>query len=174
MKKFLILILLFSFCLPENNNKRNNYNKNKMKKTMFSTMSEEAKMTFYKAQKLSPEKASLYQLVLPFPFINLGYSYSNNWKKGAMADIALVTLMIARQDVKDRSEYCYQDCEDADNVDLAMGIVVLYKVFKANQLAEKHNRKMFKKLFGVKSPNFSFNYSNEKNSPELSLNFPLN
>ena len=65
MKNFLILILFLSFCIPQKNNKRNNNKKNKMKQTMFSTMNEEAKMTFYQSQKLSPERASIYQLALP-------------------------------------------------------------------------------------------------------------
>ena len=132
-------------------------------------------MTFYQSQKLSPEKASVYQLVLPIPFLNLGYSYSNNWKKGAMADIALVTFIAAREEFKNDDDCRLLGyCDDANNAELAMGVVILFKVFKSNQLAEKHNRKMFKKLFGVKNPNFSFNYSKDENSPELSITFPLN
>ena len=142
---------------------------------MFSTMNEEAKMTFYQSQKLSPERASIYQLALPIPFLNLGYSYSNNWKKGAMTDIALVTFIAAREEFMDDEDCRYMGyCSDADNAELAMGIVVLFKVFKANQLAEKYNRKLFKKLFGVKNPNFSFNFSKDNKTPELSLSFPLN
>ena len=49
MKKFLILMLLLSFCIPQKNSKKNN-KKNKMKQTLFSTMNEEAKMTFYQSQ----------------------------------------------------------------------------------------------------------------------------
>jgi len=175
MKNFLILILFLSFCIPQKNNKRNNNKKNKMKQTLFSTMNEEAKMTFYQSQKISPEKASIYQLALPIPFLNLGYSYSNNWKKGAMTDIALVTLFAAREEFLDDGDCRWLfDCKDADNAEIAMGIVVLFKVFKANQLAEKYNRKLFKKLFGVKKPNFSFNFSKDNKTPELSLSFPLN
>ena len=178
MKKFLILILLLSFCIPQKNSKKNN-KKNKMKQTLFSTMNEEAKMTFYQSQKINPEIASIYQLALPIPFLNLGYSYSNNWKKGAMSDIAIVLLMGLKEHKKDEygfscqwsGESCY---EDIKNIETAMGIVTLFKVFKANQLADKYNRKMFKRLFGVKNPNFSFNFSKDNKTPELSLIFPLN
>jgi len=174
MKKFLILILLLSFCIPQKNSKKNN-KKNKMKQTLFSTMNEEAKMAFYKSQKINPEKASIYQLALPIPFLNLGYSYSNNWKKGAMTDIALVALAVAREEFRDEEDCRFWgSCDNADQAEIAIGIISLFKVFKANQLAEKYNRKMFKRLFGVKNPNFSFNFSKDNKTPELSLSFPLN
>ena len=138
-------------------------------------MSEVAKMSFFESQKLKPEVASLYQIALPIPFVNLGYSYSNNWKKGAYIDVALLALIAARDDFrKDQDCRWYGECSDASDTEVAMGFVVLYKVFKANQLAEKYNKKLFKKLFGVRKPNFSFNYNSDKKYNEISVSFPLN
>ena len=55
-----------------------------------------------------------------------------------------------------------------------VNLISLYKIFNANQLAEKYNRKLFKKLFGVKKPNFTFNYNEDKKYSEFSVSFPLN
>ena len=176
MKKFLILIVLLSICLPQNRSKNNKKNK----QTVFSSMSEEAKMSFFDSQKLKPEVASVYQFALPVPFLNLGYSYSNNWKKGAYIDIALVALITAREDKKndwmcDPMAYLMPDCsDDIKDIENAILLISLYKVFNANQLAEKYNKKFFKKLFGVRKPNFSFDYNLDKKYQELSLEFPLN
>ena len=38
-------------------------------------------MLFYQTEKISPEKAALYQFVLPVPFVNLGFAYSDNWEQ---------------------------------------------------------------------------------------------
>jgi len=175
MKKLLIFILLFSFCLTQNNNKKNR--NRKLNQTIFSAMGEEAKMSFFQTQKLSPERASVYQLVLPVPFLNLGYSYSNNWKKGTFYDIALVAILIGRNKVDEPGADCWTsaDCDDEkEKYDVVFGVITLFKVFKANQLADAHNKKLFKKLFGVKKPKFSYNYLNDKKTSELSLSFPLN
>tara|TARA_B100001094_G_scaffold117844_1_gene113645 strand:+ start:2054 stop:2533 length:480 start_codon:yes stop_codon:yes gene_type:complete len=158
-------------CLPQN---RNNKNKNN-KQTVFSSMSEDVKMSFFESQKLKPEIASIYQFALPIPFVNLGFSYSDNWKKGAYIDVALLALIAARDDFKnDQDCKWYGECSDASDMEMAIGFVVLYKVFKSNQLAEKYNKKLFKKLFGVRKPNFSFNYSSDKKYNEFSVSFPLN
>ena len=92
-----------------------------------------------------------------------------------MTDIAFIAFIAAREEFRDDYDCRWLGyCDDAENAELAMGIVVLFKVFKANQLAEQHNKKLFKKLFGVKKPKFSFNYLNDKKTSELSLGFPLN
>ena len=161
---------MITICLPQNRNKKNNRKKHQ---TILKNMNEEVKMAFYHTQKLKPEVASLYQLVLPFPLLNLGYSYSNNWKKGMYNDIALIALIATRND-KDKN--CWDsNCRDEVN-DIEMGIAVfaLFKVFQANKLVEMQNKRLFKKLFGVKKPNFSFNYRTDINSQDLCVSFPLN
>ena len=62
MKKLLIILVLFAVCLPQNRNKKNKNNK----QTVFSSMSEVAKMSFFESQKLKPEVASLYQMHYQF------------------------------------------------------------------------------------------------------------
>ena len=172
MKKFLVLLILMCFVLPQNDRKNNRYKNNKKKNhTVFASMSEDAKMSFFNSQKLKPEIASVYQIALPIPFVNLGYSYSNNWKKGAYIDIALVALITAREDEK--SDW-NMNPDDIYNIENAILLISLYKIFNANQLAEKYNRKLFKKLFGVKKPNFTFNYNEDKKYSEFSVSFPLN
>ena len=171
MKKLLIILVLFAVCLPQNRNKKNKNNK----QTVFSSMSEVAKMSFFESQKLKPEVASLYQIALPIPFVNLGYSYSNNWKKGAYVDIAIIALGSYKNDKDDLD--CFNDspCSDEiNNIEDVMWLLALYKAFSANQLAEKYNKKLFKKLFGVRKPNFSFNYNSDKKYNEISVSFPLN
>ena len=177
MKKFLVLLILMCFVLPQNDRKNNRYKNNKKKNhTVFASMSEDAKMSFFNSQKLKPEIASLYQIALPIPFVNLGYSYSNNWKKGAYVDIAIIALGNYKNDKKDDWD-CFIDspCRDEINdIEDFMWLLALYKAFAANQLAEKYNRKLFKKLFGVKKPNFTFNYNEDKKYSEFSVSFPLN
>ena len=144
-------------------------------------------MSFFNSQKLKPEIASVYQIALPIPFVNLGYSYSNNWEKGAYVDIAIIALSLYKDKKEDDYMDCITDlsdttyCDDLDvhkseikDIDNAMILVSLYKIFGANQLAEKYNRKLFKKLFGVKKPNFTFNYNEDKKYSEFSVSFPLN
>ena len=181
MKKFLVLLILMCFVLPQNDRKNNRYKNNKKKNhTVFASMSEDAKMSFFNSQKIKPEIASVYQLALPLPFLNLGYSYSNNWKKGAYIDIVLVALITAREDKEndwmcDPMAYLMPDClDEIKDIENAILLISLYKVFNANQLAEKYNRKLFKKLFGVKKPNFTFNYNEDKKYSEFSVSFPLN
>ena len=172
MKKLLVLLILMCFVLPQNDRKNNRYKNNKKKNhTVFASMSEDAKMSFFNSQKLKPEIASVYQIALPIPFVNLGYSYSNNWKKGAYIDIALVALITAREDEK--SDW-NMNPDEINNIENAILLISLYKIFNANQLAEKYNRKLFKKLFGVKKPNFTFNYNEDKKYSEFSVSFPLN
>ena len=177
MKKFLVLLILMCFVLPQNDRKNNRYKKNKKKNhTVFASMSEDAKMSFFNSQKLKPEIASVYQIALPIPFVNLGYSYSNNWKKGAYVDIAIIALGLYKHDIDDDWD-CWVGSSCAkkiDNIEDAVMLLALYKAFAANQLAEKYNRKLFKKLFGVKKPNFTFNYNEDKKYSEFSVSFPLN
>ena len=177
MKKFLVLLILMCFVLPQNDRKNNRYKNNKKKNhTVFASMSEDAKMSFFNSQKLKPEIASVYQIALPIPFVNLGYSYSNNWKKGAYVDIAIIALGIYKNDKKDDWD-CFIDspCRDEINdIEDVMWLLALYKAFNANLLAEKYNKKLFKKLFGVKKPNFTFNYNEDKKYSEFSVSFPLN
>ena len=50
------------------------------------------------AEKISPEKALMLQFYMPVPFVNLGYAYSDNWKKGLKLDgILTASLLIASQ-----------------------------------------------------------------------------
>jgi len=176
MKKFLVLLILMCFVLPQNDRKNNRYKNNKKKNhTVFASMSEDAKMSFFNSQKLKPEIASVYQIALPIPFVNLGYSYSNNWKKGAYVDIAIIALGLYKNDIDDWDCWEGSTCaKKINNIEDAVMLLALYKAFAANQLAEKYNRKLFKKLFGVKKPNFTFNYNEDKKYSEFSVSFPLN
>ena len=54
--------------------------------------SDEAKATFYLAERLSPENALYYQFGMPLPFVNLGYAYSDNWKRGAILDGIIIDI----------------------------------------------------------------------------------
>ena len=89
MKK-LILISLFSFSFMQDIDKQG--------------WSNEAKATYYLAEKISPEKALMLQFYMPVPFANLGYAYSDNWKKGLKLDgILTASLLIASQAYKKKA-----------------------------------------------------------------------
>ena len=55
--------------------------------------SDEAKATFYQTERISPENALYLQLGCPLPFCNLGYAYSDNWKRGLKRDLWMIGLM---------------------------------------------------------------------------------
>ena len=56
----------------------------------------EAKNIFYQTEKISPEKALMYQLCFAaVPFANVGYAYSDNWVRGAIIDIYRTGLFLA-------------------------------------------------------------------------------
>ena len=148
---------------------QNNNNIIKKKTSHFeNNWSEESKMLFYQTEKISPEKAFLYQISVPLPFANLGYAYSDNWRKGITYDISTVCfygLYIATIDDEDSPIPLFS----------AFGIIAtgIYKLVDSYRLAEKYNNNLYRRLFRDKRPNFSINYSID-NGAMLSMSIPIN
>ena len=126
--------------------------------------SDEAKAIYFQTERISPENALYYQLGCPLPFCNLGYAYSDNWKRGVKWDLAIVggTLVAATMD------------EDgmAGAVGLAAVGLSIFKIFDVYRLAEEYNDNLYKKVFNGQRPYFSVNYS-EKSGPLLSMTIPI-
>ena len=148
------------------------YNNNIIKKKSLhfeNNWSEESKMLFYQTEKISPEKALIYQaLFTPIPFANIGYAYSNNWDKGIMLDSV---------DLVSRGIILY-GLDENDNDLYALGVagVIITNILKITEcyrLAEKYNNNLYRSLFGDKRPDFSINYSID-NGAMVSMSIPIN
>ena len=144
--------------------------------------SDEAKNIFYQTEKISPEEAVLYQLAVPVPFFNLGYAYSDNWKKGLQLDLYnLGSIIGAAIMLEEECEYNYMwhyNCEQK-NAELGELLVLtsiglsIYKIINAYNLAEKYNDNLFNRVFGDSRPSFSIGYSSSNNEPRLAFHIPL-
>jgi len=142
--------------------------------------SDEAKATFYLAERISPENALYYQLAMPLPFANLGYAYSDNWKRGATIDgIIIGTIVASTALYEDNDSWeCdyYGDCGDSglSNILLlgAMGLYI-YKFIDAYKLAEEYNDKLYNRVFGGSRPYFSMEYDAQNKGSMLALNIPI-
>tara|TARA_Y100000590_G_scaffold190329_1_gene216608 strand:- start:58 stop:570 length:513 start_codon:yes stop_codon:yes gene_type:complete len=159
---------------------QNNFNKGNRDKLELQQISDEAKMLFYQTEKLSPEIAFIYQTSLPLPFVNLGYAYSDNWKRGAWFDVLILTEIIISESLTDDSWDCEIDDEcdgDEDMSDLfgllAVGTFI-FKHIDVYQQAEKYNDQLFKRVFKRKRPSFAFDYSLNNKTTELTISYPLN
>ena len=180
MKKIFLTLMIISFSFMQSNNPMN--------KRAFKDWNNETKALYYQAERISPEKALFYQMSLNFiPFSNLGYAYSDNWKRGFKWDLAIIGAVVL-SNINYEEEECnynygsmntFYSCNDPNNdtsdilllAAFGMGIYKLVDVYKT---AEKYNSKLFKRLFGGKKPTFAMNYSFSNNSPEISFNIPLN
>ncbi|MDB4859511.1 hypothetical protein OAH62_01360 [Candidatus Marinimicrobia bacterium] len=183
MKKYFLLVLLLSLCFTQRGEKwknrfKNDFNKGNRDRLEMQKISDEAKILFYQTEKLSPEKAALYQFALPVPFINLGYAYSDSWNKSLKWDIVLLACIIKGNDI-DWGEYDYYEEEKpnedlGENLKIAVAGITLLKMFDAYQSAEKYNNQLFKRVFKRKRPSFSFNYSKDSKLRELTMSYPIN
>ena len=185
MKKYLLFVILFSLCFMQRGQKfknrfENNFNKGNRDKLELQQISDEAKMLFYQTEKLSPETAFIYQTSMPIPFLNLGYAYSDNWKRGAWLDVLLITEIIISESLADDSWDCeiYGDCDGDKDLSelfslLAAGTFI-FKHIDVYQQAEKYNDQLFKRVFKRKRPSFAFDYSLNNKTTELTMSYPLN
>lgn len=183
MKKYLLLVLLLSLCFTQRgerwkNRFKNDFNKGNRNKLELQQISDEAKMLFYQTEKISPEKAALYQFALPVPFVNLGFAYSDSWNKGLKWDVLLLACLVKGNDIdwgdKTAGSPVNPDKDlGQDLKSVVMGIAFL-KMFDAYQSAEKYNDQLFKRVFKRKRPNFSMNYSKNDKLTQLTMSYPLN
>ena len=203
MKKYFLLFLMISLCFMQRgerwkNRMYKNPNAGNKDKLELQKISDEAKMLFYQTEKLSPEKAALYQLAMPIPFVNLGYAYSDNWGKGLKWDFAMSLALIQLGQYKwGRTTFIHDnipdqyvdtdDCsggspyycpnpdkEHVDGMGYALVLLTFIKMFDSYQSAEKYNDQLFKRVFKRKRPSFAFNYSLENKGTELTMSYPLN
>ena len=184
MKKYLFLVVLFSLCFMQRgerwkNKFKNDFNKGNRDKLELQKVSDEAKMLFYQTEKLSPEKAALYQFALPIPFVNLGYAYSDSWNKSLKWDIVLLACIFKGDDLNwgsadPNSIMTTKDVNLSKNLKGAVVGITLLKIFDAYQSAEKYNNQLFKRIFKRKRPSFAFDYSLNNKTTELTMSYPLN
>ncbi len=125
----------------------------------------EAKNIFYQTEKISPEQALLYQFISPVPFMNLGYAYSDNWKKGMFLDIGLLF-----------SQFLYSEAEEEKDMNvialLSLGISI-YKMVDVYMQAENYNDNLYESIFNNKRPTFSFKHSSKNNELLFVLSYPI-
>ena len=156
MKKYFLLVLLLSLCFTQRgerwkNRFKNDFNKANRNKLELQQISDEAKMLFYQTEKISPEKAALYQFILPVPFVNLGFAYSDSWNKSLKWDILLLACLVKGNDI-DWGENTAGSPVNSDKdlgqdlKSVVIGITFL-KMFDAYQSAEKYNDQLFKRVF---------------------------
>ena len=144
--------------------------------------SAEAKAIYFQTERISPENALYYQLGCPLPFCNLGYAYSDNWKRGFKWDLAIIGTAIIASTQDDDPECTYDyygpvSCDDGDDsMSTVAGIVALgisiYKMIDVYQTAERYNDNLYKKVFGSSRPYFSMDYS-PKRGALLSMSVPI-
>ena len=191
MKKYLLLVILFSLCFMQRgerwkNRLYQNPNAGNRDKLELQQISDEAKMLFYQTEKISPENAFLYQFALPLPFVNLGYAYSDNWGKGIKWDLAILACLAKLEHIDWGNDFYYYDDDgleigseigDKNQANLYKGIVLgitMFKLFDSYKSAEKYNNQLFKRVFKRKRPSFAFDYSLNNNTTELMMSYPLN
>ena len=191
MKKYLLLFLMISLCFMQRgerwkNRMYKNPNAGNKDKLELQKISDEAKMLFYQTEKLSPEKAFLYQLAIPFPFVNLGYAYSDSWGKALKWDLAITACLIVLEEddqllidpIGTITGYGHADYDIVTDKEKALNLAILgisiIKMIDVYQSAEKYNDQLFKRVFKRKRPSFAFNYSLENKGTELTMSYPIN
>ena len=191
MKKYLLLVILFSLCFMQRgerwkNRLYQNPNVGNRDKLELQQISDEAKMLFYQTEKLSPEKAFIYQFALSIPFVNLGYAYSDNWGKGIKWDLAILACLAKLEHIDWGDDIYYYDDNgmetgmevgDKNQANVYKGIVLgitMFKLFDSYQSAEQYNDQLFKRVFKRKRPSFAFDYSLNNKTTELTMSYPLN
>ena len=165
MKKILIIILaLINFVFMQD---------------IGNEWSHEAKTIFYLSEKISPEVALYFQFTSVLPFMNLGYAYSDNWRRGAIFDGAMMgTILFAEIfDKKNECQWYDDDCIEDKSLSKIQSLVALgfyiFKFVDAYQQAEKYNDRLYNKVFGGQRPYFSMGYDTENKGSMLTLNFPI-
>ena len=158
--------------------------------------SNETKMLFYHKEKKSPEYAVFYEVSSFIPFMNLGYAYTDNWKKGLMWDgIIIGSLLLSeskalRGDCVSVGDTGYQDGYIAPDyycgeyfgfeyegttgkilLNLTAVSILIYKYIDVYQLAEQYNDNLYNSLFNQPRPYFSLEAST--NSVNLAFNIPI-
>ena len=163
MRKMLIILILFNFVFMKSTGRN---------------WSDEAKTTFYLSEKLSPEKAVIYQSLSLRPFTNLGYAYSDNWKRGRFLDAGIIMSAFLYDGALDDSPICETwgyECDDDEEAMLAAQIVgiglSIYKFIDVYMKAEKYNNKLYRELFGKKRPYFSLDITPNMH---IALHIPIN
>ena len=186
MKKYLLLVILFSLCFMQRgerwkNRLYQNPNAGNRDKLELQQISDEAKMLFYQTEKLSPEKAFIYQFALPIPFVNLGYAYSDNWGKGIKWDLAILACLAKLEHIDWGDDIYYDnggmDVGDKNQANILKGVVLgitMFKLFDSYQSAEQYNDQLFKRVFKRKRPSFAFDYFLNNKTSELTMSYPLN
>tara|TARA_Y100000996_G_C22411063_1_gene597266 strand:+ start:113 stop:610 length:498 start_codon:yes stop_codon:yes gene_type:complete len=147
-----------------------------------SQSSDEAKAIYFQTERISPENALYYQLGCPLPFCNLGYAYSDNWKRGFKWDLAIIgtALFAASQDDDGGCDYDnwgnYYCDDDDDKMSTIAGLVAIgisiYKMIDVYKAAEQYNDNLYEKVFGSSRPYFSMDYS-PKRGALLSMTIPI-
>lgn len=167
MIKGLLFLLIFNICFM---------------KDIFHNWSDEAKVVYYQTEKISPEVALNYQLRCPLPFCNLGYAYSDNWKRGLMWDgirYATLYLSVYYHNKTDKCAYWDHNCSDKYDeervfLNLTYLAMTIFKFVDVYERAENYNDNLFNRVFKSDRPIFSLNYSTNNNSPNIGFSFPLN
>jgi len=167
MIKGLLFLLIFNFCFM---------------KDIFHNWSDEAKAVYYQTEKISPEEALKYQLRCPLPFCNLGYAYSDNWKRGLMWDgirYATLYLSIYYDNKTDKCAYWDYSCsekydEERVFLNLTYLAMTIFKFVDVYERAENYNDNLYNRVFKSDRPIFSLNYSTHSNFPKIDFSFPLN
>ena len=197
----LIFVLSFALCQTINNPFQNVFPNTGSSQTSTVGLgwSDEAKAIFYQTERISPEKALTYQLSMPFPFINLGYAYSDNWRRGLQMDLLIAGLILVGSvsvsggGDSDCNDYCsewddYGNCDhweyDCDyNSGGGSGLTVaafvgamglsVYKFVDVYMAAEEFNDNLYRRVFGGQRPYFSLGYALKNKGALLTLNVPL-
>ena len=156
--------------------------------------SNETKMLFYHKEKKSPEDAIFYEMSSFLPLMNLGYAYTDNWKRGAMWDgIIIGSLLLAESkalrggcvenwgdndsvpdyhcEEYDEEDYKYENSTGKKILYLGAISVLIYKYIDVYQLAEKYNDNLYNSLFNEPRPYFSLQATTE--SVNLAFNIPI-
>ena len=154
--------------------------------------SNETKMLFYHKEKKSPENAIFYELSSFIPFMNLGYAYTDNWKKGLMWDGIIIGSLLLSESKALRGDclsiwddqvvpdlYCQQNPRDYEYEDstgkkilnLTAVSILIYKYINVYQLAEEYNDNLYNSLFNEPRPYFSLETTTK--SINLAFNIPI-
>ena len=114
--------------------------------------SDEAKATYYQTEKISPEKALLLQFV-NLPFANLGYAYSDNWKRGFKWDLSIIGAIVLSGIIED--EECYWNYSSYYEFNIFIGAYLTY-VRKNYPVMynEILDNKEFRRAYGIIDKNF--------------------
>ena len=149
---YFITLLLFSLSLAEDDWSTQYYSG--YLEEVGANWSDEAKTTFYLAERISPELALLYQTMSFLPFMNLGYAYSDNYAEGLKLDLISLLAIWLAYTAEDSSSSTYDDdgyyVENDGGSTLISGLglftfyaINFYKYYDAYQKAEIYNNNLY-------------------------------